>query len=152
MCFFFCVTRMLELSRTTRKNFGKETYWIAATERQGRKSDFNIQLPMSSGGEIWSGFGKIKEAWENQKWQAKLKFQILLPEKFVIKVAWQQKLPLIDARWNRRRKFWKTADVIWGLSNVYWTVHRCNSWRMKDQLDITCYFISLLMCSTCFGH
>ena len=26
------------------------------------------------------------------------------------------------------------------------------SWRIKDQLDVTCYFISLLMCSTCFGH
>ena len=38
------------------------------------------------------------------------------------------------------------------LSNVYWTVHHCNSWRMKDQLDVTCYFISLIMCSTCFGH
>ena len=37
-------------------------------------------------------------------------------------------------------------------SNVYWTVHHCNSWRMKDQLDVTCYFISLLMRSTCFGH
>ena len=23
---------------------------------------------------------------------------------------------------------------------------------MEDQLDVTCYFISLLMCSTCFGH
>ena len=23
---------------------------------------------------------------------------------------------------------------------------------MKDQLDVTCYFISLVMCSTCFGH
>ena len=35
-------------------------------------------------------------------------------------------------------------------SNVYWTVHHCNSWRMKDQLDVTCYFISLLMwCSFC---
>ena len=37
-------------------------------------------------------------------------------------------------------------------SNVYWTVHHCNSWRMKDQLDDTCYFISLIMCSTCFRH
>ena len=27
-----------------------------------------------------------------------------------------------------------------------------NSWRRKDQLDVTSYFISLLMCSTCFGH
>jgi len=23
---------------------------------------------------------------------------------------------------------------------------------MKDQLVVTCYFISLLMCSACFGH
>ena len=23
---------------------------------------------------------------------------------------------------------------------------------MEDQPDVTCYFISLLMCSTCFGH
>ena len=25
-------------------------------------------------------------------------------------------------------------------------------WRIKVQLDVTCYFIALLMCSTCFGH
>ena len=25
-------------------------------------------------------------------------------------------------------------------TNVYWTVHHCNSWGMKDQLDVTCYF------------
>jgi len=37
-------------------------------------------------------------------------------------------------------------------SDVYWTVHHCASWGIKDQLDVTCYFISLLMCSTCFGH
>jgi len=37
-------------------------------------------------------------------------------------------------------------------SYVYWTVHHCESWRIKDQLDVTCYFISLLMGSTCFGH
>ena len=29
---------------------------------------------------------------------------------------------------------------------------RRDSWRIKDQLDVTCYFISLLMSSTCFGH
>jgi len=28
----------------------------------------------------------------------------------------------------------------------------CDSWRIKDQLDVTCYVISLLMRSTCFGH
>ena len=26
------------------------------------------------------------------------------------------------------------------------------SWRIKDQLDVNCYFISLLMCLTCFVH
>jgi len=31
-------------------------------------------------------------------------------------------------------------------------VHHCDSWRIKDQLDVTCYFIPLLMCSACFGH
>ena len=30
--------------------------------------------------------------------------------------------------------------------NVY------DNWRIKDQLNDSCYFISLLMCSTCFGH
>jgi len=37
-------------------------------------------------------------------------------------------------------------------SYAYWTVHLCDSSRIKDKLDVTCYFISLLMCSTCFGH
>ena len=26
------------------------------------------------------------------------------------------------------------------------------SWRIEDQLDVTCYFILHFMCSTCFGH
>jgi len=26
-------------------------------------------------------------------------------------------------------------------SYVYWTVHRCDSWRIKDQLDVIYYFI-----------
>ena len=30
--------------------------------------------------------------------------------------------------------------------------YKKDSWRIKDQLDVTCYFISLLMYSTCFGH
>jgi len=28
----------------------------------------------------------------------------------------------------------------------------CINRRVKDRLDITCYFISLLMCSKCLGH
>ena len=37
-------------------------------------------------------------------------------------------------------------------SDVYWTMHRCDNWRMKNQLDATCYFIVLLISSTCFRH
>ena len=37
-----------------------------------------------------------------------------------------------------------TTTVCW-----HWITH---SWRMKDQLDVTCYFISLIMRSTCFRH
>ena len=39
---------------------------------------------------------------------------------------------------------------LWCESYVYWTVHHCVNWRIKDQLDVTCYFISLLMCSAWF--
>jgi len=35
---------------------------------------------------------------------------------------------------------------------VHWTVHRCDNWRIKDQLDATCYFIVLLIGPICFGH
>ena len=38
------------------------------------------------------------------------------------------------------------------LSDVYWTVHHCGSWRIKNQIHATCYFIVLLIGSTCFGH
>jgi len=44
------------------------------------------------------------------------------------------------------------SEALLQESYVYRTVHHCDCWRIKDQLDVTCYFISLLMCSTCFGH
>ena len=36
-----------------------------------------------------------------------------------------------------------------GLNITQELVTVCHSWRMKDQLDVTCYFISLLMCPCC---
>ena len=71
----------------------------------------------------------------------------------------QTSFEAISKLWNIYRN-WTMVQLIFPLrcvnilrqSNVYWTVHHCNSWRMKDQLDVTCYFISLLRCSTCFGH
>jgi len=37
-------------------------------------------------------------------------------------------------------------------SDVCWTVHHCDNWRIRDQLDATFYFIALPIGSTCFGH
>jgi len=37
-------------------------------------------------------------------------------------------------------------------SDVCWTVHHCDTWRIKNQLDGTYYFTVLLIGSTCFGH
>ena len=36
--------------------------------------------------------------------------------------------------------------------DVFWTVHYCDNWRIKKELDATYYFIVLLKGSTCFGH
>ena len=36
--------------------------------------------------------------------------------------------------------------------DICWTVHHCDNWRIKNQIDVTYYFILLLIGSTCFGH
>ena len=38
------------------------------------------------------------------------------------------------------------------ISNVYWTVHHCNSRGIKNQLDVTCCLYFTYICSTCFEH
>ena len=40
---------------------------------------------------------------------------------------------------------------IW-VPNVYWTVHHCNSWGIKNQLDVTCCLYFTYICWTCFEH
>jgi len=44
---------------------------------------------------------------------------------------------------------WQTSDLYMPAANL--TIYQ-KGWRIKAQLDVICYFISLLMCSTCFGH
>jgi len=38
------------------------------------------------------------------------------------------------------------SDCGWSpdFSYVYWTVHHCDNWRIKNQLDATYYFIYFL--------
>jgi len=50
---------------------------------------------------------------------------------------------------NRVPCRWKTWR---SKSDVYWTMHHCDNWRIKNQQDATYYFIVLLIGSTCFGH
>ena len=47
-----------------------------------------------------------------------------------------------------------SSSNIWRTKSFFPFMHTSSrhSWRMKDQLDVTGYFISLLMCSTYFGH
>ena len=65
--------------------------------------------------------------------------------------------------WNERRSFnplpGKAAtespsnlENLWATYLWRHSVHYSRRWRMKDQLDVICYFISLIMRSTCFGH
>ena len=37
-------------------------------------------------------------------------------------------------------------------SDVYWTVHHCDNWRIINQIDVAYYFFVLLIGSTRFGH
>ena len=79
-----------------------------------------------------------------------LEFFFLCPE-LTISFKTEILIPCFSRKRSVRTKcIWAFRN--WTVFNVYWTVHHCNSWRMNDQLDVTCYFISLIMCSTCFGH
>jgi len=48
---------------------------------------------------------------------------------------------------NKSGNEWDITD--W---NSLTPINKVWIWRIKDQLDVTCYFSSLFMCSTCFGH
>ena len=64
----------------------------------------------------------------------------------------------METHWARRYSSvsWKGVTQLWSAkeripTEVTRAVNSGSGWRIKDQLDVTCYFISLLMCSTCFG-
>ena len=56
----------------------------------------------------------------------------------------------VKLQWRSRISHYLVIDGY--ASYVYRTMHHCDSWRIKDQLDVTCYFILRLMYSACFGH
>ena len=62
-----------------------------------------------------------------------------------------QRHVVCECRHNKHTP-WPAVVKILLSSGVWHQVVWWNSWRIKDQLDDTCYFISLILCSTCFGH
>jgi len=50
--------------------------------------------------------------------------------------------------------FESTLRLAYNYADFYvcCTVHHCDNWRIKTQLDATYFFIVLLIGSTCFGH
>jgi len=44
------------------------------------------------------------------------------------------------------------CDLLFCLSDVYWTMHHFDNWNIKNQLDVTYYNIIFLIGSTCFRH
>jgi len=45
-------------------------------------------------------------------------------------------------RWNIVGAVMKYSSKLHNCkSYVYWTVHHCDSWRIRNQLDITCYYV-----------
>jgi len=51
-----------------------------------------------------------------------------------------------------KQSLWYWHQPKYCTTDVYWTVHHCDNWRIKNQLDATYYFIVLLISSTCFWH
>jgi hypothetical protein len=49
-------------------------------------------------------------------------------------------------------QFCRTVCCVWYNWWTWWETYCMFSWRIKDQLEVTCYFISLLTYSTCFRN
>ena len=62
--------------------------------------------------------------------------------------CWGRHLVWRGTRWEGSAENYIIRSFM--ICTAYQMLFRC--WRMKDQLDVTCYFISLIMCSKCFGH
>ena len=59
---------------------------------------------------------------------------------------------LLPSNNDHFRPAWIPTGIIVEVLNECNAQFDLHGWGMKDQLDVTCYFISLLMCSICFGH
>ena len=56
---------------------------------------------------------------------------------FTFHAEWQ--ISLVYTK-NRERRIMVRSPPHLLQPNVYWTVHHCNSWGIKIQLDVTCFF------------
>ena len=61
-------------------------------------------------------------------------------------------LRVSTSRHSNTTSAWTVSPYTQHINTQFNTNDFNNSWSIKDQLDTTYYFISLLMYSTCFGH
>jgi len=72
-----------------------------------------------------------------------------------VMVAWSSVTTEDEKRVDRMSITFRRLNFSWITfreSDVYWIVHHCDNWRIKNQLDATYYFTVLLIGSICFGH
>ena len=99
---------------------------------------------------MWNGWKCISVvASGHQSWWDQIIFRVEEQAGYFLVVAMYvcSELPHCCMGWLKtvRVSFWQGGQSV--RSNVYWTVHHCNSWRMKNQLDITCYILFHLLCT-----
>jgi len=81
-------------------------------------------------------------------------WQLRFVQPFSGKYTWRTMRPactrFLVIKWHSACAWGKMIWQMWEMK--YYVCKLLNCWRIKDQLNVTCYFISLLMCSTCFRH
>ena len=69
---------------------------------------------------------------------------------------WQWKWSVVFSLQGREIQTPQRSYQGLSIARIHWEtlvhVNLVESWGMKNQLDVTCYFISLIMRSTCVGH
>jgi len=76
-----------------------------------------------------------------------------LPEQ--VEGSFLESIVIVVGSATRRRRRSFLVGLVWPCllsMNSHTILCSVQCWRVKDQLDVTCHFISLVMCSTCFGH
>ena len=77
-------------------------------------------------------------------WYSTMQSKVLLKMGEFVARNMYSRFKQINKNINKR----KLLHLVGCLQSMFGVTNLESCWRMKDQLDVTCYFISLLLCST----